>query len=130
VDLGTDLAPPCSGRIGPGLAVQPPLIRDAPVAGALFCGSIAIWIASELRIRSRHAGGTGTEADRGSRVRLLVLVVVGIVVAFNLVSIPHTRLDGWWPVGLGVALVVGGIALRQWSVAIASYGFPESPHAV
>lgn len=93
------------------------MVRRVPLAEALYYGSLAIWIASELSIRSRHAGGTGTEADRGSRVRLLVLIVVGIVVAFNLVSIPHTRLDGWWPVGTGAALVVVGIALRRWSVA-------------
>lgn len=97
--------------------MQPPLVRRVPLAEALFFGSLVAWIASELSIRSRHPGGTGTEADRGSRIRLLVLIVVGIVVAFNLVSIPHTRLDGWWPVGVGVALVAAGIALRRWSVA-------------
>lgn len=111
--MGGDTATPRARRTCPGVAVQPPLVRRVPLAEVLFYGSLIIWIASELSIRSRHPGGTGAEADHGSRVRLLVLIVVGIVAAFNLVSVPHTRLDGWWPVGL----VVAGIALRRWSVA-------------
>jgi protein-S-isoprenylcysteine O-methyltransferase Ste14 len=97
--------------------VRPPLVSRDLFAGLVFYGSVAMWIASELRIRAAHPGGTGVEQDRGSRLRLLVLIFAAISVALSVVSVPHTRLDGWWPVGVGAGLVLAGVALRQWSVA-------------
>ncbi len=88
-----------------------------PIAIALFCATFAAWMVSELRIMTRHRGGSGENLDRGSRVWVVLLVAAGMGAALRLAQLDAGRIPGWSPVIVGVALAVAGIALRQWSVA-------------
>lgn len=99
------------------MVAQPLFVHRDPVARLVFYGSLAAWIVSELRIRAAHHGGTGERAPQQSGPWLLVLVAAGIVLASSAASIPYARFDGWPAVAGGAALILGGIALRQWAVA-------------
>jgi protein-S-isoprenylcysteine O-methyltransferase len=93
-----------------------PLVYRAPAAIAVFHATVVIWWISELRIMVRNRGGTGENLDRGSRVWVVALVTTGTAAAFALAWQGFGRIDGWWPVVVGVLLAICGIALRAWSV--------------
>jgi protein-S-isoprenylcysteine O-methyltransferase len=96
--------------------MEPLVYRSAPAA-ALFHATVLAWCISELRIMVRNRGGTGENLDRGSRVWVVALIAVGTAAAFGIAWQGAGRLEGWWPVVVGVLLAVCGIALRAWSVA-------------
>jgi protein-S-isoprenylcysteine O-methyltransferase len=94
-----------------------PLVYRVPVTIALFHAALLAWWVSELRIMVRNRGGTGENLDRGSRVWVVALIVVGTAGAFALSWQGFGRIDGAWPVVTGLVLAGGGMALRAWSVA-------------
>jgi protein-S-isoprenylcysteine O-methyltransferase Ste14 len=94
-----------------------PLVYREPVAVALYYGTFFVWMLSELRIMVRNRGGTGENLDRGSRVWVVLLIVVGMSAASGLAWLPIGHIPGWWPVVLGTVLGLCGIAVRQWAVA-------------
>jgi protein-S-isoprenylcysteine O-methyltransferase len=90
-----------------------PLWRQA------FWLSYLAWIAIELAIWSRDiAGVKGKRNDRFSMLAIGVSIGAGISLAFNAPGI----VQAWIPappqalVGLGIALIWTGIALRIWAV--------------
>jgi protein-S-isoprenylcysteine O-methyltransferase Ste14 len=95
-----------------------PLVYRDPLAAALFFGTGAIWMASELSISIRKRGGTGENLDRGSRVWVVLLVAGGMAAALGLARLPFGQLGGCWPLVVGVVLALLGVAVRQWAVAV------------
>ena len=82
-----------------------------------FHAPLLTWWVSELRIMVRNRGGTGENLDRGSRVWVVALVVVGMGGAFALAWQGVGRMRRVVAGGHGLPLALGGIALRAWSVA-------------
>jgi protein-S-isoprenylcysteine O-methyltransferase Ste14 len=105
--------------------MQPLVYRD-PVAIALFYGTYSVWMISELRILVRNRGGTGENLDRGSRIWVVLLVVIGMSAASGLAWLPVGHIPGWWPVIAGTVLALSGIAVRQWAVATLGAFFTTS----
>ncbi len=96
---------------------MPALVDRDPLAAGLYYATMALWILSELRIMVRNRGGTGEDLDRGSRVWVVLLVSAGMVAASGLARLTVARVDGLWPVLVGVGLALSGVALRYWAVA-------------
>jgi protein-S-isoprenylcysteine O-methyltransferase Ste14 len=98
----------------------------APLAysdiGAKYAFYVALGMfgASEwsIRFRSRLNHG-GTPQDRGSIYAVIVTCLLGVGAAFFIADNVHsTALDvARWPIfAVGLAIILSGIALRQWSV--------------
>lgn len=94
-----------------------PLVDRAPWATALVGATLAVWFASESRIGIGNRGGSGENLDRGSRAWVVLLYATGIAAAAALRHLQAGEIGGTAPVVVGVALALGGIALRQWAVA-------------
>jgi protein-S-isoprenylcysteine O-methyltransferase Ste14 len=82
------------------------------------------WIACEVigsmilpRLRQRRSGVTLERKDRSSGWIVITGVIASIFVAFFFSREKIAMLPGWtfYP---GIALMIGGIILRQWSIAI------------
>jgi protein-S-isoprenylcysteine O-methyltransferase len=108
------------------LAAMQPLVYREPLAIALFYGTSLVWMLSELRILHRNRGGTGEDLDRGSRVWVVLLIAVGLSAAFGLAWLPGGEVRGWWPVAVGLALALCGMALRRWAVTVLGRFFTTS----
>jgi protein-S-isoprenylcysteine O-methyltransferase len=108
------------------LATMRPLVFAEPLAIAFFYATYIPWTLSELRVLSRNRGGTGENYDRGSRVWVVLLVGLGLIAASGLAWAPVGQVHGWWPVSVGLALGICGIALRQWAVATLGRFFTTS----
>ena len=98
------------------IGAMQPLVFEDPVAIALSDATWLTWLLSELRIlyHSRRAGGE--LLDRGSRVWVVLLVVLGLGAAAIVARAGAGGIGGWWPVAAGLGVAVAGIALRQWAV--------------
>ena len=98
-----------------------PLAFTEPGAGIAFNATVALWMLSEFRIRIRsHLNRAGARMDRGSILVVIATLVAGVGGAFVLAgggpdAIAGAR-SGVFVAGL--VLVVAGIALRQWAVAV------------
>lgn len=97
----------------------------------LFLMAYAAWIVSELvgasLLPRLRAGGTREVArsDRGSRAE----IVLGIVLAVLLVAfLAHAGLATlpWGYVYAGTVLMVSGVAIRQWAIAVLGRYFSTS----
>jgi protein-S-isoprenylcysteine O-methyltransferase Ste14 len=90
---------------------------DVPlVARVLLWGTVAVWLALELR-QQRNARPEALTADRGSRPALRITAIVGAVGAIVASRIaPEATIE---PVGVaatvGLVLLWCGVALRFWS---------------
>lgn len=101
-----------------------PVSFSSDTGAVLFAIAFFGWIASEIiramilpRLR-RHREGTKLETkDRRSGLLVLVGLIAAIYLAFGLSLAGIAVLPGWlfYP---GIALMFGGIFLRQWSVAL------------
>lgn len=91
----------------------------AKVAFDLVAGAFGVL---ELRIRVRsRLNREGVRADRGSLLVVLASVYVGVVGGFVLAgALPGAEIrDVRWPLFvLGLVLMISGIAIRQWAVAV------------
>ena len=56
--------------------------------------------------------------DRGTRWIIVLAVYLGISAALAITRVPALRAyaNNWWTLGLGVATVLGGVALRAWAI--------------
>ena len=88
----------------------------------LFDAAYFVWLASELigavlipRLRGR--GATRVRRDRGSMVLILLTVWISLGVAFALGYGGIGRLPDWvfYP---GVVLMLLGVVVRQWAIAV------------
>jgi protein-S-isoprenylcysteine O-methyltransferase len=74
-------------------------------------------LAESLLLRPRR--GTAVPQDRSTKWILVSATRLGIVAALAIaVLVPGLRAyaNDWWTLGLGVALVLAGVALRDWAI--------------
>ena len=95
-----------------------------PSSAAAFVFSIVylLWPVSEIIgggiIPLLRRGGVRTRRrDRGSLLLIFISIVVSLSVAFSFASAGVAMLPSWafYP---GIVLMVGGIAFRQWAIAV------------
>jgi protein-S-isoprenylcysteine O-methyltransferase Ste14 len=92
---------------------------DARIPFDVVLGTFAL-LELRVRVRSGRIPG-GSRLDRGSLRFLHVCVVVGVLAGFVLAGRVHGAAirEGRWPIFVvGLILMVVGIALRQWAVAV------------
>ena len=105
------------------LLVQDPVAHWLIVVAALavVIGEVA---ASYLgRARDGERGlmrnrGPKTPQDRGTRVAVALGAYLGIGAAIGIAKVPGLRdyANNWWTFGLGLAIVLAGAGLRDWSI--------------
>jgi protein-S-isoprenylcysteine O-methyltransferase Ste14 len=91
-------------------------------AGIVFHVLLGIFAFLELRVRVRSAlNRHGAPSDRGSFALLYLLISAGIAGGFLFATNVHGAAISFarWPIFvIGVVLMVAGIAIRQWAVAL------------
>ena len=95
------------------------LATTDPTAQLVLEAAAVVFALSEVSIRLRSGRSAHRPlADRGSIVAVLLGIAAGVVVAvWCALSLPDGGFpDGWVGFMPGLALMVGGIAVRQWAV--------------
>lgn len=91
-------------------------------AKVVFVALIAIWVAGELRAHVRSQGNQrGATEEWGSLVGVVVTIYVGMIGGFLAASkVESAAIDfARRPIFiLGALLMAGGIAFRQWAIAV------------
>ncbi len=99
-----------------------PLPYTHPVAKVAFYVVLGTFGLLEWRIRLRsRLNREGSRADQGSLAVVFVTAAAGLTGAFVLAVNLHAAAipDGRWPIFVaGLVLMVAGVAIRQWSVAL------------
>ena len=92
------------------------------IAASVFSLVVLLWILSEvvgvgIIPRVRRRGTRIKKEDRGSHLLLWMSIVVSITISFSLAGSGIAMLPSWvyYP---GIVLMVSGIVLRQWSIAV------------
>jgi protein-S-isoprenylcysteine O-methyltransferase Ste14 len=106
---------------------MPLLLRD-PVAHWLVVGAAVVVVVGEIvatllgraRDRQRRSPGDGgaVRQDRGTRLIVALAVYLGVTAALGIARVPGLRAyaNDWWTLGLGIAVVLAGGALRSWAI--------------
>jgi protein-S-isoprenylcysteine O-methyltransferase Ste14 len=99
-----------------------PLPYTQPVAHVIFVALIAIYAAAELRtrVRSRH-NQRGASEEWWSLVAVVATVGLGFLGGFLAATkVESAAIDvARWPIFVvGALLAAGGIAFRQWAIAV------------
>jgi protein-S-isoprenylcysteine O-methyltransferase Ste14 len=65
-----------------------------------------------------HRRGAAVRQDRGTKLIIALGAYLGVTAALVTATVPRLRAyaDDWWTLGLGVAIVLAGIALRAWAI--------------
>jgi protein-S-isoprenylcysteine O-methyltransferase Ste14 len=65
-----------------------------------------------------HRRGAATRQDRGTRLIIALALYLGIAAALAIAKVPRLRIyaNNWWTLGVGVAIVLAGAALRDWAI--------------
>jgi protein-S-isoprenylcysteine O-methyltransferase Ste14 len=73
-------------------------------------------LADSLLLYTRGRGAV--RQDRGTRVIVAVALYLAIAAALAAARVPRLRVDAnnWWTLGLGLAIVFAGAALRDWAI--------------
>ena len=116
-----------------------PLLLDDPAARSIVIAAVAVVAVGELvptylgqaRDGQRRPWGSVTESlllrrrggaasqDRGTKWIIVYASRVGLVASLAialLVPSLRTYANNWWTLGLGVTLVLAGVALRAWAI--------------
>jgi protein-S-isoprenylcysteine O-methyltransferase len=74
-------------------------------------------LAGSLLLYVRRRGAAAPQ-DRGTRWIIVLAVYLGIAAAVEITRVPGLRAyaNDWWTLGLGIAIVLAGAALRDWSI--------------
>ncbi len=109
-----------------------PVSFSSPEEAILFSVVFYGWLGSEIigsmilpRLRQYQGGVKRERKDRGSGMVIITGVTASIFVAFAFSRNNIALLPGWtfYP---GIACMIGGIFLRQWSIAILGRFFSMS----
>ena len=89
---------------------------------SIFFVVYAVWLFSELVIggiipHSRRRGAPIRYEDKSSRPLISLSMFVSLVIAFLFASSGIASLPSW-AFYLGIGLMIAGIVLRQWSIAV------------
>lgn len=115
-----------------------PLYADSPAvwfvvaaAASIVVGEVGATYAGQARDGERHRLGSvaesillvrrrgGARTDGGTKWIIVITLRVGILAAFAIAALaPGLRFyaNTWWTLGLGVAVVFAGVALRAWAI--------------
>ncbi|HEX7627250.1 MAG TPA: isoprenylcysteine carboxylmethyltransferase family protein [Gaiellaceae bacterium] len=65
-----------------------------------------------------HGRGAALRQDRGTRLIVGLSFYLAVAAALAIARVPALRLDAnnWWTFGLGIAVVLAGVALRSWAI--------------
>ena len=65
-----------------------------------------------------RSGDPAIRQDRGTRLVVAVGAYLGIAAAISIARVPRLRdyANNWWTLGLGIAIVLAGAGLRDWSI--------------
>jgi protein-S-isoprenylcysteine O-methyltransferase Ste14 len=65
-----------------------------------------------------HGRGSAIRKDRGTRFVVALAAYVGIAAPLAIARVPGLRVyaNNWWTLGVGVAIVLAGAALRDWAI--------------
>jgi protein-S-isoprenylcysteine O-methyltransferase Ste14 len=65
-----------------------------------------------------HGRGAAMRQDRGTRLIVVLALYLGIAAALAVARVSALRVyaNNWWTLGLGVAIVLVGAALRDWAI--------------
>lgn len=91
-------------------------------AASIFFVVYALWLFSELVIggiipRSRRRGAPIRYEDKSSRPLIALSTFLSLTIAFLFASSGIASLPSW-AFYLGIGLMIAGILLRQWSIAV------------
>jgi protein-S-isoprenylcysteine O-methyltransferase len=91
-------------------------------AASIFFVVYAVWLFSELVVggiipHSRRRGAPIRYEDKSSRQLISLTMFVSLVIAFLFASSAIASLPSW-AFYLGIGLMIVGIVLRQWSIAV------------
>jgi protein-S-isoprenylcysteine O-methyltransferase Ste14 len=98
-----------------------PLLHNDSTARIAFYVVLGIWVLAEWRVRLRsHLNRRGSRQDRGSLLVVVACVYAGLAAGFAFARVHGTAIPEarWIPFVVGLALMITGIALRQWAVAL------------
>lgn len=99
-----------------------PLPLTDPSAGIPFFVVLGVWIVLEWRIQLRsRLDRRGSRADHRSRLVVVAFVSGGVAGGFLLAEHVHSAAiaEGRWALLVaGLALMVAGIAVRQWAIVV------------
>ena len=102
--------------------LSPAGMFPSSIAASVFSLVVLLWILSEvvgvgIIPRVRRRGTRIKKEDRGSHLLLWMSIFVSIIIAFSLAGSGIAMLPSWvyYP---GIVLMVSGIVLRQWSIAV------------
>jgi len=92
------------------------------IAASIFFAVYALWLLSELVVggiipRSRRRGAPIRYEDKSSRPLISLSMLVSLLIAFFFASSSIASLPSW-VFYLGIGLMIAGIVLRQWSIAV------------
>jgi protein-S-isoprenylcysteine O-methyltransferase Ste14 len=102
--------------------VYQPELFPTTTAALIFFVVYALWLFSELVVggiipRSRRRGATIRYEDKNSRLLITLSMLLSLTVAFLFASAGIAVLPSW-AFYLGIGLMIAGILLRQWSIAV------------
>jgi protein-S-isoprenylcysteine O-methyltransferase Ste14 len=100
--------------------VSPPVYDNAIAAGA-FWSIVFGWELFEWRqYRLEARTSSDVDQDRGSGRRIVITSWIAVPAAFALAHVDVARIPGnrWVVYGIGVAVLVAGIAFRQWAIRV------------
>lgn len=102
--------------------VYQPELFPTTTAALIFFVVYALWLFSELVVggiipRSRRRGATIRYEDKNSRLLITLSLLLSLTVAFLFASAGIAVLPSW-AFYLGIGLMIAGILLRQWSIAV------------
>ena len=91
-------------------------------AASIFFVVYVVWLLSELVVggiipHSRRRGAPIRYEDKSSRPLISLSMFVSLVIAFLFASSGIASLPSW-AFYLGIGLMIAGIVLRQWSIAV------------
>jgi len=91
-------------------------------AASIFFVVYAVWLLSELVVggiipHSRRRGAPIRYEDKSSRPLIALSMFVSLVIAFLFASSGIASLPSW-AFYLGIGMMIAGIVLRQWSIAV------------
>ncbi|MGZ4863747.1 MAG: methyltransferase family protein [Halobacteriota archaeon] len=99
-------------------------------AAAIFVIVCGLWLFSELVVgglipRARRGGAPIRYEDKSSRALITLSTYLSLAIAFLFASSDIASLPSW-AFYLGIGLMVAGILLRQWSIAVLGRYFSQT----
>ena len=105
-----------------------PLLLHDPVAHwFVVAAAVAVMVGEVVAtyLGQAHDGndhmrrrGNAPPQDRGTKWIIVLAAYLGVAAALAITRVPALRAyaNNWWTLGLGVAIVLAGVALRSWAI--------------